>query len=325
MTSRMNGEPIGDAAFAAVVIGASAGGVEALVRIFSELPDDVPAAFFVVLHLHPRLPSRLREILARAGGHCVLTVDRPLEIRAGTVYVATSDRHMILRDGAVLPSDEARENHARPAIDTLFRSAAIARGARTVGVILSGTLYDGSAGLRWIARVGGCTLVQDPHDAAFGAMPASAIATTSVDEVLPLAELPAAIGRAAAAVAKRGAGAAIAEGAGPVSEFVCPDCGGTLYERGEHGTLRFRCRTGHAYAPEALVDLHTTKYEEAVFTAVRTLQEHEALTRRLAAWARDIGMPHIAERFETAERDARQRLEGIAHSLAADRPELFSE
>ncbi len=173
-----------------VVIGASAGGIAALQQLVSELPTNFAASVFVVLHMAPQTRSRLPEILGRSGPLPVKHPSDGEEIRAGHIYVALPDHHLLLDRGRIRVVRGARENNQRPAIDALFRSAAQAYGPRVVGVVLTGFLDDGSAGLIAIRRTGGVTVVQDPNEAAAPDMPLHAMEAVKVDHVLPLARIP---------------------------------------------------------------------------------------------------------------------------------------
>jgi two-component system, chemotaxis family, protein-glutamate methylesterase/glutaminase len=179
-----------------VVIGASSGGVEALTALCRELPADLPAAVFIVLHL-PAGPSLLPAILDRAGKLPADQVDRPRPIESGRIYVAVPDRHMVIRPGEVDAVNGPRENRVRPAIDVLFRSAALAYGSRVIGAILTGFLDDGAAGLAAIKRAGGLAVVQDPSDARSPGMPEAALMATTVDHVVPLASIAGLLARLA--------------------------------------------------------------------------------------------------------------------------------
>ena len=174
-----------------VVIGTSAGGVEALQKLVRALPPDFPAAVFVVLHLSISSNDHLPQILSRLTPLSVANARDGESIKAGNIRVAPPDLHMSLNNGSVRLDRGPRQNSSRPAIDPLFESAASGYGKRVVGVILSGLLDDGSAGLLAVKRAGGITVVQDPHDAIFSEMPTNAIRTVDVDHVVPLAEIPA--------------------------------------------------------------------------------------------------------------------------------------
>ncbi len=164
-----------------VVIGASAGGVEALIRLTSALPRDLPASLFVVLHTPARSKSMLPAILSRSGNLPAIHAEHGSAIEPGCIYVARPDHHLIIKPGFVSVTQGPRENRQRPAIDPLFRSAALAYGHRVVGVVLSGSLDDGTSGLVSIKARGGTAIVQDPADALFDSMPRSAIENVAVD------------------------------------------------------------------------------------------------------------------------------------------------
>jgi two-component system chemotaxis response regulator CheB len=172
-----------------VVIGASAGGIEALRQLLRGIPPDFPAAVLVVVHLRPRGPSSLPSILSHSGSlpAAFASADEPIE--PGRIYVAPPDHHMIVEDWRVQLWRGPKENLHRPAINTLFRSAAVSHRARVVGVILSGFLDDGSAGLWWIKRYGGVTVVQDPSEATFPEMAQNAIEYVEIDHVVRLCQM----------------------------------------------------------------------------------------------------------------------------------------
>jgi two-component system, chemotaxis family, protein-glutamate methylesterase/glutaminase len=175
--------------FAIVVIGASYGGVEAMQKLFANLPSTIPAAIFTVLHIGPH-PSQFPDLLNDCSGLPARHARHGAPIRAGNIYVAPPDHHLLVRRGHMALSRGPRVNWSRPAIDPLFRSAAKAYGSGVVGIVLTGRLNDGTAGLYEIKRHGGITIVQDPSDALCPAMPASALKHVGVDHCVPLAELP---------------------------------------------------------------------------------------------------------------------------------------
>src|SRR5688500_11634716 len=172
-----------------LVIGGSAGGVEALIRIAGQLPRDLPAAVFVALHFPVYSTSMLPRILERAGDLPAAHASDGARIEPGRIYVAPPDRHLIVLRQSVHVVRGPRENGHRPAIDPMFRSAAIAHGNRVVGVVLTGNLDDGTAGLLAIKRRGGIAIVQNPTEALFPSMPASALEHVDVDFVLPLSAI----------------------------------------------------------------------------------------------------------------------------------------
>jgi two-component system chemotaxis response regulator CheB len=310
-----------------IAIGASAGGVQALCSVIESLPPGLPAAVFVVLHLAPHGRSALPAILSRSGCLPAVHPADGEEIQAGRVYVAPPDRHLTIEEGRVRLSRNASENGHRPALDVLFRSAARTYGPRVVGVVLTGNLDDGTAGLAAIKRRGGATVVQDPQDADYPSMPESAIHNVRVDHVVPLGEIGALLDRLA-----REPRPALPEGyACPIEEepeamgttdrdlgeanrhgspsgFTCPECGGTLYEKPGEGLAHFRCRTGHAYSPESLLATQSDNLEAALWAALRALEENAALARRMEKRARELG------NGRTGERHARRALDAEGHA-----------
>ena len=298
-----------------VVVGASAGGVEALQRLVRALPKDFPAAVFVVLHLWPRASSALPMILSRAGR---LPAVHPVDnapVEPGRIYVAPQDVHMLLEGGRIRLVRGPRENRHRPAVDPLFRSAALSYGPRVIGVILTGSLDDGTAGLYAIKRAGGVAVVQDPSDAPYAGMPTHAIQNVPVDHIVPLAEIPRLlvqlVGTSVPPDKSQGNGEEVkreveyAEGSrdamnsddqpGEPAEFACPECHGALWEIKEGKILRFRCRVGHAYSAESLSSEMNDTTENALWVALRALEELASLHRKLASRAELQDLPHVIE------------------------------
>lgn len=262
----------------AIVIGASSGGVSALLDLASRLPRDLPAAVGMVLHVGTQ-HSILPELLSARG---VLPAMHPTDgqpLKPGAIYVAPPDYHMLFTEDVVRLSRGPRENYARPAIDPLFRSAALSWRERAIGVVLTGNLDDGTAGLQAIKECGGSVVVQDPADATEPSMPASALASVNTDLCLPLADIPAALVQLAgsepvaqpAPVPDRLAREqAIFEGrqkmenlvaVGTPSSLTCPDCGGGLWEVKDAKPLRYRCHTGHAFSARSLENAQTDAAE----------------------------------------------------------------
>lgn len=317
-----------------VVIGASAGGVEALTALVRDLPFDLPAALFVVLHVPPYGTSVLPGILTRQGP---LPARHPADgepFLPGHIYVAPPDHHLLIEDGHIRLSRGPSENGHRPAVDTLFRTAARTAGPRVIGVVLSGALDDGTAGLQAIKICGGLAVVQDPEEALFSSMPRSAVDNVAVDHVLPLAaiapalvhltRLPAAPkgGRPVpeelkieADVAAMDMAAIETPRAGEPSGYTCPECHGALWEVEEGDMARFRCRVGHAYSPDSLLASQSQGLEDALWIALRALEESAALARRLAERAGERGHDLAASRFQEQSDDARQRAAIVRRAL----------
>jgi two-component system chemotaxis response regulator CheB len=298
-----------------VVVGASAGGVEALGRLAGSLPEDLRAAVLVVLHVPSEGTSLLPSILSRQGPLPAEHARSGERVRHGRVYVAPPNRHLMLHDGLVRLSNGPRENGHRPAVDTLFRSAARAVGPAAIGVILSGALDDGMAGLAAIRTRGGVAVAQEPDDALYPAMPSSAIEQVGVDHVVPAA----AMGKLLSALTKEPlegdpppvpdgmlvevemaemtAGVNEARHPGRPSGFSCPDCNGVLWEIQDDEIFRFRCRVGHEWSPGGLLAQQTDGIEAALWIALRSLEERGALSRRLARSAEERDHQITARRF----------------------------
>ncbi|MDQ6604668.1 MAG: chemotaxis protein CheB [Chloroflexota bacterium] len=311
-----------------VVIGASAGGVEALMDVVRALPPDLPAALFVVLHVPPDHESMLPRILSHAGPLPAIHPKDGDRIEHGTIYVAPPDYHLLVEQGRVRVVRGPRENRYRPAVDPLFRSAAQVYGPRVIGVVLSGMLDDGAAGLVAIHARGGIGVVQDPDDALFPGMPTSAMRYDHPAYLVPATEIGPLLARLVHesarnanekedavpdAMEKETAIAALDMGAisdrdkpGKPSAFGCPECGGVLWEMQEGPLMRYRCRVGHAYSADSLLSEQSLRLEAALWAALRGLEEKAALVHRLADRARDSGHGMLTARYAEQERDAQR-------------------
>ena len=319
-----------------IVVGASAGGVEALIALVSSLPANLPASLFLVLHIPAQSPSLLPGILNRAGPlHALHPADGDT-IQHKHIYIAPPDHHLLVEEGIVRVVRGPKENRHRPAIDPLFRSAARTYGTRVVGVILTGSMDDGTAGLLAIKRRGGVTIVQDPQDALFASMPQSAIAHVEVDHVVPLSGIGPLLVRLSHEQAAAQGGYPLSkeievetklaamdtheshngEQVGTPSVFSCPECGGVLWEVHDGNLLRFRCRVGHAYSVDSILAGQTEAVEEALWTALKTLEESASFSRRLANEARNGGKDWLAKRFSERVLEAEQHAAVIRQVLA---------
>lgn len=305
-----------------VVIGASAGGIEALSEVVANLPPEFPGSVFVVIHVPADATSALPKILSRRGN---LPAKHPRDGEAfqrGQIYVAPPNCHMMLEAKRIRLVRGQREHGVRPAVDPLFRSAGISLGSRVTAVVLSGNLDDGTSGLEIVKANGGMSLVQNPDDALYSGMIKSAIESGCVDEVVPLVRIAARLAELAneAAEAEEAPMAededkievAAKEAAideldfaqlhsdeqpGVVSAFVCPECSGTLWEITGSEILRFRCRVGHAYAIDSLLASQQDAIENAFWVALRALEERGALMRRLVRRAEDSGHKAGIQRY----------------------------
>ena len=318
-----------------ICVGASAGGVPALASLVKELPGDLPAAVLVVLHVAPHHPSVLPRILSSAGKLPAEHARNGEPLLSGRIYVALPDMHLMVDRGVVRVSRGAQENGHRPAIDTLFRTAAYAYGPRTIGMILTGALDDGVAGLLAIQQRGGLAMVQDPADAFCPDMPRHALEVVDADHVLPIHQLGALLSELVGVEVPDAPPAPeplatealidldrLERGAlappGQPSSLACPACGGVLNEVHDHRMLRFRCRVGHAYAPESLYGSQQLGVEAALWAALRALEEQVALSRRMAVRARDSRHAKSASRHEERAAAAEQQAELIRRALRTD-------
>lgn len=281
-----------------IVIGASAGGIEPLKRLVADLPAGLPAAVFVVVHIGQ--VSYLAEILDRAGTLEAQPARNGETFRTGCIYVAQPGFHLLLHDGHMMLRRGPRENLARPAIDPLFRSAALSYGASVIGVLLSGSLSDGTAGLRAVKAVGGLAVVQDPNDTLVPAMVESALHFVEVDHCLPAAKLgallaklaaepagetfaaPSAVRLEAAIAAQEHSTMKEPDRLGELSVFTCPECHGPLWEIEDGDMLRYRCHTGHAFTADAVMEAQAIEADEILWSLLRSHQQRAAFARRMA-------------------------------------------
>jgi two-component system chemotaxis response regulator CheB len=326
-----------------IVIGASAGGVEALTHIVRALPRGFPASIFVVCHFPPGGKSVLPNLLSRAGPLLAAHAADGEPFYPGQIYVAPPDRHLLLEPGNRMRLTRGpRENHNRPAVDPLFRSAARHYGDRVIGVVLTGSLYDGSAGLMAIRGAGGLAVVQDANDAPVAAMPLNATQLAGADRVVRLDDLgPVLVELVRGPKIPAGGGSTVDPmesmpdvvredmdeqihngRAGDVSVYTCPECGGALWQVNQQGLTLFRCHVGHAYNGEALLAEQSEALEAALWTAVRTFRERSVLGKQLAVQERGKGNETAAKRFEEqAEQAARYAALIVEHVLQSDGPE----
>ncbi len=316
-----------------ILIGASAGGVQALSKVIGGFPADFPAAVFVVLHISPYGRSSMPIILSRAGKLPAVHATDGEPVQMGRVYVAPPDQHLVLQDGFVRLSRAPTENAQRPAVDVLFRTGAQSYGRRAIGVVLTGTLDDGTAGLAVVKRHGGTAVVQEPEEAEYPSMPQSAIANVDVDHVLPLdgiAPLLVELIREPLEepepepedldMKEELEHGQDHEEKGFPSDLTCPECGGSLRESRVEDIVHFRCRTGHAYSPETLLVKQDDVVEAALWAAVRSLQENAALARRMErrlSQGSRLG-PGAEQRYQTRAEEAERHAEVLRRMLVQD-------
>jgi two-component system chemotaxis response regulator CheB len=318
-----------------IVIGASAGGLEALTSLVSELPGTFPASLFVVMHFPSHGISYLPEILSRKGR---LPASHPAggsTFQPGEIYVAPPNRHMLLRDHGVVLVAGPRKNGFRPAIDPLFLSAARTFGPRVIGVVLSGSLGDGSVGLQAVKAAGGIAVVQDPNEALFADMPLNAIESLAVDYTLPVKEMASLLVKLAVQPLDRkgeppvspeaqdetrrvheeigqfesGRGSAAATG------LTCPECGGAIWELPEGNLINYRCHIGHVFSTESFLAAQSAALESALWSAVRALEERASLLRRMALRFQQAGSRYSGDTFAEQSQEAERNAEVIRQVL----------
>lgn len=315
-----------------VLVGASAGGVEALRELVSELPAGFPASVLVVLHVPADGTSALPAILSRVSRLPARHARSNDTLERGTILVAPPDRHMVVHRNGVTVSHGPKENGHRPAVDVLFRSTARAYGSRVISVVLSGALDDGAAGTVAVTLRGGLGMAQDPAEALHASMPRAAIAAAGLDLVMPVKEIastlvelvqqdaptptaPSKLMEMEADMADLDLGALTEpERPGEPSGWTCPDCHGSLFTIEEGGFARFRCRVGHAWSADSLLAQQSASMESALWVALRTLEEKVTLTLDLARKARARGHPLTSEQFERQAEEA-QRSAGVLRAL----------
>lgn len=314
-----------------IVIGASAGGLDALRAVVGGLPPDLGAAVFVVQHFPPQSVSVLPRILSREGPLPAIHAVDGDRIEPSRIYVARPNLHLTLGRDRMHLTRGPRENRHRPAVDPLFRSAARWHGNRVIGVVLSGSLDDGTMGLAAIKAGGGIAIVQDPTEALYPSMPSNAMEHVEVDRALPASEIAEALVDYTLEevedppvtdneLDEPDGTIILSDGQTPngqVSFLTCPECHGALWEMSEGDLVRYRCHVGHLYSPESLAAEQAEKIEDALWIAYRALQENAALTRRLADSARKRGATRSANRFEAELNDTAERAHLLKDVLIA--------
>lgn len=325
-----------------IVVGASAGGVEPLSVLLSGLPEELNASVFMVQQTPGHSPSVLAKMLSTRSKIPVGIPEDGEMIQTGRAYLAPPNHHLIVKRGSIALGNGPKENRARPAIDVLFRTAAHAYGPRVIGVLLSGVLNDGTAGIMSIKTHGGRSIVQDPEEAVFDAMPRSAITFTKVDHILKAAEIgPSIEALLLEGVSEEGGAevmpeyedqADVAEVGGPginsvapypPSAFTCPSCGGAVWQIQEQSLTLFKCHTGHSYTAELLLEEQSEAVDAAAWVLLRSIEENIELRKRLAQWARATGRASEAEFHEQQARDAERQSQAfrallLSHSKGRD-------
>jgi len=316
-----------------IVIGASAGGFEAMKKIVRQLPPDLNASIFIVWHMSPDVRGILPDVLNRLNTVFATNAYDREPIQSNRIYVAPPDHHLVIEDGELRITRGPKENRFRPAVDPLFRSAAYAYGKRVIGVILSGALDDGTAGLWRIKENGGITIVQDPTDAEVASMPESALREVQIDYCVPIAELAdLLVALSSEEIIENDEVMkdektkieidisleenALIKGAmdiGVLSTFACPECHGVLTRIMDGNLTRYRCHTGHAYSADALMVSLTENIEDGLYNAIRGMDETIMLLNHIGDHYAEVNQPKLAASYfkkanETQERSKLVRL-----------------
>ncbi|MCW3080985.1 chemotaxis protein CheB [Segetibacter sp.] len=328
-----------------VVIGASAGGVNALIEFVKSLPQNFDASIFVVLHMHPSTPSNLPQILTSYGPLLAFHAEDGEKIKRKRIYVAPPDHHMLIEKGRILVRKGPKENRFRPSIDVLFRSAAYNYGAKVIGIVLSGMLNDGTSGMWSIKHMGGLSIIQDPAEALYNSMPVNVLKEVDVDYSIAVSKMGMLLEElinknapkmheitpAQMELMKMEVIIASNENAfelgilnkGELTPFTCPECHGTLISLKEGTSVRFRCHTGHAFSSSTLLAGVTQSIEEQIWSTMRTLEEAIMLLERIATNLEQAGNHGAAKEFFAKAEESRRQSK-ILHNLVKTQ-ELMSE
>jgi two-component system chemotaxis response regulator CheB len=323
-----------------IVIGTSAGGLEALDQLVGQLPTDLAASIVIVQHMDPGNSGE--PLLRRLGRHKAFhpkLAENGERLKAGRLYIAPPDNHLLIKRGKMLVTKGAAENRHRPGIDPLFRSAAVSHGSRVIAVVLTGMLDDGTAGLIAVKRCGGVTIVQDPRDAAYSGMPLSALDNANVDYCVAISDTGPLL--ATLVAQPRGKSKAVPEDVrteaviaervlsdisqvntlGEQVPYNCPGCGGVLWKIDGLGEKRYRCHTGHSYTGLSLLASQSEKIEEMLWISLRMFEERKNL---LTSLTEDSATPALKRKNRQQANETQGYIDRIRAMLLdprSDRPE----
>lgn len=329
-TERTDKEPDDFSQQKIIVIGGSSGGFEAFKTIIKNLPPDFSAPIFIVWHMSADVSGVLPQVLNRENQILAANALDNEAIQPNRIYVAPPDRHLLVQEGRMRVTHGPKENRFRPAVDPLFRSAAYAYGNRVIGIILSGGLDDGTAGLWTVKHYGGIAIVQSPKDAEVSSMPENAIRQVKVDYVVPVADMASLIVRLSKEPVTENADSmkdeqtkkeidiaaeenAMEHGILKFSEltpYSCPECHGVLSRLRNGNIVRYRCHTGHAYSADALIMAITEKIEDGLYNAIRGMDESVMLLNHIGDHYAEANEPKLAALYfkKAKEADERSRL-----------------
>lgn len=320
-----------------IVIGASAGGFEAIRQLTAELPHDLDAAIFIVWHMSPTVRGVLPQVINRQKNLLAVNAVDNEPIAFNRIYIAPPDHHMMIEEGFIRITRGPKENRFRPAVDPLFRSAAYIYGSRVIGIVLSGALDDGTAGLWTIKNRGGTAIVQEPADAQVSSMPESALEYVDADYKIPMSEMAAVLARLVNEDAEQTEQTDIEENKkvdievrialqdealergvldlGAFTPYTCPDCHGALSAIRDGRIVRYRCHTGHAYSVDSLLNTVTEKVEDSLWNAIRGFEESIILLNRLGDQYAAINKPKIASVYFRKANEAHERAKLVRQAV----------
>jgi two-component system chemotaxis response regulator CheB len=312
-----------------IVIGASSGGFEAIKRLVGALPVDLPASIFIVWHMPPDIKGVLPQVLNKLQTLPAANAVNNERIQRGRIYIAPPDYHLVIEQDRIRTTKGPKENRFRPAVDPLFRSAAYSYGSRVIGIVLSGALDDGTAGLWVIKHNNGIAIVQDPDDAVVRAMPENALGTVDVDYKVPVSEMPALLSRLVKEPimepngtdgfekekVEAEVGIAMDDELlkkkfmdfGELTPYTCPECHGVLSSIREGSRIRFRCHTGHAFSADSLLATLTENIEENIWNALRSVQESVMFLNHMGDHLAAMNRPHVAALYFKKAKEAEER------------------
>ncbi len=328
-----------------IVVGASAGGFEALKKLVAGLPNDLAASIFIVWHMPPDVRGVLPQVLNRAGTVFAEHASDGERIAENRIYVAPPDRHLLVENDRVRVTRGPKENRFRPAVDPLFRSAAYAYGNRVIGVILSGALDDGTAGLWTVKNRGGIAIVQDPFDAEVPSMPSNALREVEVDYMVPISEMAELLVRLSreeiaenseetmnnkaedektaieiSIAAEKSAFEAGVMNIGSLTPYTCPECHGVLSALTDGSIRRFRCHTGHAYSADSLLASVTESIENSLYDVIRGVEESVMLLNHLGDHFAEVNQPKLAAVYFKKANEAKDRAAYVRKAVLAHEP-----
>jgi two-component system chemotaxis response regulator CheB len=333
-----------------IVIGASAGGFDALKKLVDGLPEDMDASIFIVWHMAVDVKGILPQVLNKSNSLFAAHGEDREVVKPGRIYVAPPDHHMLIEKGMIRITRGPKENRFRPAIDPLFRSAAFEYGPRVIGIVLSGALDDGSAGLWTIKERGGLAIVQDPDDAEVSSMPSSAMRAVDVDYKVAMMDMPKLLVELSDEPVPRESeidsnddertkleiGIAMEDKSvdnnilehSQLTPYTCPDCHGVLSSIREGKRVRFRCHTGHAFSADSLLMTISESIEESLWSAIRNIHESVFLLNQIGDHFAEANQPKVAAIYFRKAREAKMRAELVRQAVFSNEqlnPENISQ